>query len=67
MFEAFYWSSVVDAMSKLPKEILIGGVAAYVVLDIHKRNCEVKIAVANAEVRKAEVELETEKVKHPMG
>lgn len=62
MFEFFYWSNLVESVNRLPKEIVAGVVAAYVILEVHKRNSEVKIAVAEAETRKAEVELEALKL-----
>lgn len=63
MFDWFYWSSIAEGLAKLPKEVVIGGVVAYVVIDVHKRNCEVKIKTAEAEVRKRELELELAKYK----
>lgn len=63
MFEMWYWSSIIESVRKLPKEVIIGAAAGYVVMDVHKRNCEVKVAVAEAEARKAEADLEALKIK----
>lgn len=63
MFEWFYYSSVVDAISKAPREIVIAAVAAYVVVDIHKRNSQVSIAEAESQKRVAELEVEALKLK----
>ena len=66
MFEMFYWSSIVDAVAKLPKEAIVGAAVAYVVIDIHKRNTEVKVAEAKAKVRLAELEVEALELKRQM-
>lgn len=63
MFEIFGWSYLADAVGKLPKEAIYGAIGAYVVLDIHKRNTEVKIAKAKAETRAVELEVEALRLK----
>lgn len=63
MFEWLFWSSAVDSVAKLPKETLVVGAAALVIVDIHRRNTNVKIAEANARVRVAEANLEAERLK----
>lgn len=66
MFEMLYWSSIVRALNELPKEVIGGGIVAGVVLEIHRRNTNVKIAEANAKVRVAEAEVEALKLKKSM-
>lgn len=62
-FETIYWSGIINAVSRLPKEVLGAGIAAGVVLEIHRRNTNVKIAETNAKVRVAEAEVEALKLK----
>lgn len=66
MFETLYWSSVVNAVSKLPKETLIGAVAAYVVIDMHKRHTQVRMAKIRSEndVEIARLEKEAAELKY---
>jgi len=52
------YDSILEQLSKLPKETIVAGVAAYVVIDIHKRNSQVKIAESKARIRGAELEVE---------
>lgn len=67
MFESlmgeFYWSSIINSVSKLPKEVVIGVAATYAIIHIHDRHCDMKVSVAEAEARKAEAELEALKIK----
>lgn len=58
MFEAYYWTGIINAVSRLPKEVVVGVTAAFVVIHIHDRNCDMKVDVAKAEARKAEAEVE---------
>lgn len=66
MFESvlseFYWSSIINSVSKLPKETVFGVAAAYTVIHIHGRHCDMKVKVAEAEARKAEAEAELAKI-----
>lgn len=61
MFEWLYYSSLADSLSKMPKEVILGALAAYVVVDYNRRNANVKVAQANA--RQAEAETEALKFK----
>lgn len=63
MFPYFGLSSIIEAVSKLPKEIIVAGVGAYVVLEIHDRNTQVKLEEAKARNRCAELEVEALKLK----
>jgi hypothetical protein len=63
MFEWLFWPSIVNGIKELPKETIYVGVAAYVVLEIHRRNTNVKLAAENAKIRVAEAEVEALKLK----
>jgi hypothetical protein len=60
------YSDLLESISKIPKETIVAGVAAYVVIDIHKRNTQVKIAEAKAQLRGAELEVEALKLKREL-
>lgn len=66
MFEMFYWSSIIEAVNKLPKEIAYAGVAYFAVTDIYKRHTHVKIAEAKERTRVAELEVEALKLKREL-
>lgn len=66
MFEMFFWPSLVNAVKEIPKETIYVGAAAYVVLEIHRRNTNVKIAAENAKVRVAEAEVEALKLQRDL-
>lgn len=66
MFEIFFWPSLVNGIKQLPKETIYVGAAAYVVLEIHRRQTNVKIAAENAKVRVAEAEVEALKLKRDL-
>lgn len=63
IFETLYWSGIVNAVSRLPKEVIGAGILAGTVLEIHRRNTNVKIAETEAKVRVAEAEVEALKLK----
>lgn len=63
MFGYFGWSYIVDAVGKLPKEIVYVGVGYLALNDITNRFAQVKIEQAKAETRKAELEVEALKLK----
>jgi hypothetical protein len=60
------YNRLLESVSKVPKETIVAGVAAYVVIDIHKRNTQVKIAEAKARIRGAELEVEALKLKREL-
>jgi hypothetical protein len=66
MFEMFYWSSIVEAFNKLPKELAYAGVAYFTVTDIYKRHTQVKIAEVKERTRVAELEVEALKLKREL-
>lgn len=63
MFDLIWWPSVLASIQKLPKETIYAGAVVYVVLEIHRRNANVKIAQANATVEVAKTEAEILKLR----
>lgn len=67
MFESllgeYYLSSVINSVSKLPKEVVIAAAVTIGAVHIHKTHCDAKVKVAEAEARKAEAELLAEKIR----
>lgn len=67
MFDGFfadiYLSSIINSLSRLPKEAIIGGAAALAVVHMHKNHCDTKVKVAEYEARKSEADLEALKIK----
>lgn len=67
MFESFfadiYWTGVINSVSKLPKEVVIGVAATLGIVHMHKNHCDSKTKVAEYEARKAEADLEALKIK----
>lgn len=59
----FYWSSVLDSVSKLPKEVIIGVAVTYGLVHMHDVRQEAKVKVAEYEARKSEADLEALKIK----
>jgi hypothetical protein len=67
MFEMFYWSSIISALEKLPKEAIISVAGAYAAAEIYKRHTNARIRLAqieaDAQVKIAEAESETLRLK----
>lgn len=57
------YNRLLDSISKVPKEAIVAGIAAYVLIDVHKRNTQVKVAEVKARTRGAELEVEALKLK----
>lgn len=62
MFELFGWSSIVNGINQLPKEVTYAGLAYFALNDIIKRIAQVKIEQSKSETRKAELEVEALKL-----
>lgn len=60
MFEWIFWSSAAEALQKIPKEIVYGTAAYFIITEVHKNHTQMKTseAEANAKVRAAELEVE---------
>lgn len=63
LFADYYLSSIINSLSRLPKEAIIGGAVALATVHMHKTHCDTKVKVAEAEARKAEADLEALKIK----
>jgi hypothetical protein len=64
--ELFYWPSVVNAISRVPKEIAIAGVVYFAITDIHKQRCNVRIVEAKEQTKQAELRVEELKLKRKL-
>lgn len=60
MFEHWYYTSTLNALKNLPKEIVYSAAAVIAVTEVHKRHATQKTREAeiNAKVRMAELEVE---------
>lgn len=62
MFEMFYWSSIISALEKLPKEAIFAVAGSYASVEIYRRHLAARIALAeieaNANVTTARLEKE---------
>lgn len=67
MFEMFYWSSVLSALSKLPRGAIIAVAGSYVSIEVYRRYLAARIALAEIEadssVKAAQLEIDALKLK----
>lgn len=63
MFDYYYLAQAMRFIDKVPREVSIGVAAYFIVNEIHKRHCQVKIKEIEEQAKVHAIELEVDKLR----